>query len=230
MKYRLYGLVIEIDELLQEIKFTEQTEVDVQVWQLFPSESIPSPSSWFLQCHLPGGELWLLFAKMDGGYLLRFHELVDFFVSDNGKNILYVSKDETPLNTIQHLLLNQVIPLVINLRGSEALHASSVSAQRRTIAFIGSTGSGKSTLAGSFLSAGHPLMSDDCLAVLEKKVVSTQFQLILDLGFGKTHLFVCLEITEDSKRWPITHQSVSFTLRRNRKLFVRSDSRSIEFM
>lgn len=169
MKHQLCGLVIEINDLSQETHLTEQAEVDVRVGRLSPLKSVSLPSSWFMQWHLPGGEPWLLFAKMDSGYLLRFNGLADFFISDNGKKIAYLSDDETPPNTLRHLLLNQVIPLVINLRGSEALHASAVLAQGGTIAFIGSTGSGKSTLAGSFLCAEHPFVSDDCLAVSEKR-------------------------------------------------------------
>jgi hypothetical protein len=118
--------------------------------------------------HLPGGELWLSFAKVDGGYLLRFNEVADFFVSGDGQKIVCEPKPETPPNTIQHILLDQVIPLVINLKGGEALHASAVLTQYGIISFVGSTGMGKSTVAATFLKAGYPLLSDDCLALVEK--------------------------------------------------------------
>lgn len=73
----------------------------------------------------------------------------------------------SPPDTIQHLILDQVIPLVINLKGGEALHASAVLTPQGVVAFTGTTGSGKSTLAGSFLLAGYSFLSDDCLALLE---------------------------------------------------------------
>jgi hypothetical protein len=118
--------------------------------------------------HLPRGELWLSFAKMDGNYLLRFNELADFFVSEEGKEIVCIPKMEIPKETIHHLLLDQVIPLVINLKGNEALHVSAVHTPQGVVAFAGPTGSGKSTVAGSFLKLGYPLLSDDCLVLMEK--------------------------------------------------------------
>jgi hypothetical protein len=82
------------------------------------------------------------------------------------------------------------MPLVINLRGGEALHASAVLTPHGIIAFSGPAGSGKSTIAGSLLKAGFPLMSDDCLVLIEKD--------------GKIHGVVAypgLRLWEDSSKW-----------------------------
>jgi hypothetical protein len=168
MLYRLSGIVASSDQPLRDIPVFNGSNVDIWIRCLpKPQFSLPM-TQWFMHWYLPGGELWLSFAKMDGGYLLRFNKLANFFVNGDGKNIVYVPEIEIPSNTIRHLLLDQVIPLVINLRGGEALHASAVLTQEGAIAFAGATGMGKSTLAGSFLSARHPLLSDDCLAIMEK--------------------------------------------------------------
>ena len=79
-----------------------------------------------MKWELPDKEPWLNFAKMDGGYLLRFSEFADFFVSNDGSELKFMPIQPVPEETIQHLLLDQVIPLVINLRGGEALHASAI--------------------------------------------------------------------------------------------------------
>jgi hypothetical protein len=126
------------------------------------------PSKWFIHWYLPGGELWLSIAKMKRGYLLRFNELADFFVNDEGKKIVYITKYVMPPETIDHLLLDQVIPLVINLKGFEALHVSAVLTPRGVVAFAGPAGFGKSTLAGSLSNIGYSLVSDDCLVLMEK--------------------------------------------------------------
>lgn len=168
MIYQICGFVVESDIPLPGVVPNINMNHDVFVRQAPSSETFQTPSKWFMQWHIPGGELWLSFAKIDGGFLLRFNELSDFFVSGDGKNIVYVSGTEIPSNTIRHLLLDQVIPLAINLRGGEALHASAVLAQEGAIAFAGATGVGKSTVAGSFLSVNHPILSDDCLALTEK--------------------------------------------------------------
>jgi hypothetical protein len=168
MQYQLYGLVIASHNLFFGEISIGNREVDVQVRSIFPSDPPPSPSNWFMNWTLPGGEEWLSCAKTEGGYLLRFNELADFTIDRNGREIVCMPRSGIPEYTIQHLLLDQVIPLVINLRGGEALHASAILTSHGVVAFAGAAGSGKSTLAGSFLLSGHQHMSDDCLALLEK--------------------------------------------------------------
>lgn len=168
MLYRLYGLTIASDDLLPGVTSAVHGEVDVRVRCVSSSKPSPSFSNWFMHWHLPRGELWLSFAKMDGNYLLRFNELADFLIKDNGNEIICMPSVKTPSETINHLLLDQVIPLVINLRGGEALHASAVLLPQGVVAFAGPAGSGKSTLAGGFLVFGYRHVSDDCLTLLEK--------------------------------------------------------------
>jgi hypothetical protein len=70
MLYQLYGLVIASDNLFPgEISIVNR-EVDVQVRSISPLEPSLSPSDWFMNWTLPGGEKWLSCAKMDGSYLL----------------------------------------------------------------------------------------------------------------------------------------------------------------
>ena len=121
-----------------------------------------------MKWELPDKEPWLYFARMDGGYLLRFSEFADFLVSNDGSEVKFMPIQPVPEETIQHLLLDQVIPLVINLRGGEALHASAILTSRGVVAFAGPAGSGKSTLAGSFVKLGCPFISDDCLRLKER--------------------------------------------------------------
>jgi hypothetical protein len=166
--YRAYSLIVASDDILPGLFPTCKKEADLQVRKISFPDVVPSPLQWFLHWYFPGGELWLSFAKIDRGYLLRFNELADFFVSRNGHKINCMPRPEIPSETIQHLLLDQVIPLVINLKGGEALHASAVLTPQGVIAFAGLTGSGKSTIAGSFLQAGYPLLSDDCVPLVEQ--------------------------------------------------------------
>jgi len=167
MLYRLYGLVINSEDQLNEVPPVTHADFDI-IARRVSSSGFPDPKSdWFMTWHLPGGEPWVSFAKMDGGYLLRFNELADFTIDRNGKEVICMPGPGIPEDTIQHLLLDQVIPLVINLRGAEALHASAVLGPHGVIAFAGPAGSGKSTLVGSFLVSGYRHMSDDCLRLLK---------------------------------------------------------------
>jgi len=168
MLYQFYGIVVETDKPIPGIPPSTRLNVDLQVRYAYPkSPSIHYPN-FFIHWFLPGGELWLSVAKMDEGYLLRFNGLGDFYISSSIKEIVIMPRPGIPLETIQHLLLDQVIPLIINLKGGEVLHASAVLTPQGLIAFIGPTGSGKSTTAGIFLQDGNALLTDDCLALIEK--------------------------------------------------------------
>jgi hypothetical protein len=130
---------------------------------------VPGPISrdWFHHWRRPDGEIWLSCARQGSGYLLRFADLADFLVSSEGSDIRCYPVPDTPLETIRHLLLDQVIPLVLSVRGRLVLHASAVVVPRGAIAFLGVTGQGKSTLSGSFVTQGFPLVTDDCLLLQE---------------------------------------------------------------
>jgi len=168
MLYRLYGLVISSDDMLPGVPSAAETEVDAWIRSVSFPKPLVLPSDWFMKWHLPEGELWLSFAKIDGGYLLRFNELADFFIKNDGKEIFCMPGHDVRSDTIQHLLFDQVIPLVINLKGGEALHVSAVLTPKGVVAFAGPAGTGKSTVTGSLLNVGYSLLSDDCLALLKK--------------------------------------------------------------
>jgi hypothetical protein len=188
--YHLYGLVIDSDLPLPGVAFAESENSDLRLRFESLYGSLPATSKWFMRWYLPKGGLWLSFAKVDGGYLLTFDKLVDFLVSNDGREIICMPGSGINSETTLHLLLNQVIPLVINLRGGEALHASAVSNSQGVVAFAGPTGSGKSTLAGALLNEGYPMMCDDCLTLVERKQ-----------GIYAVPAYPGLRLWEDSLSW-----------------------------
>ncbi len=163
--YRFCNLVLASDEPLPELAPATRGEPDLWVQHEDSREERLSTADWFMHWDDWNGNAWLSCGKAEGGYLLRFHELADFFVDSRGCSILCAPRTGVPSDTIRHLLLDQVVPLVVNLKGGEALHASAVQKPEGAVAFCGLSGSGKSTLAASFLRAGCPLLSDDCLVL-----------------------------------------------------------------
>jgi hypothetical protein len=127
---------------------------------------------WYHRSRQPGGKIWLRRGKIQDGYVLSFPNLVDFVVDGCGSRIICrnASGDAT-IQSVRHLLIDQVLPLIVNLRGRDALHATAVATTHGICAFTGLAGSGKSTLAASFVMAGYPLVCDDCLAVAERKTI-----------------------------------------------------------
>jgi hypothetical protein len=127
----------------------------------------PASCDWFHQWTGDDDEVWLSFARHESGYLLRFPDLADFHLSGDTALIDCYPEPETPLDTIAHLLLDQVLPVVLSRSGRLVVHASAIATPVGAVAFAGSSGRGKSTLAASLALQGFPLMTDDCLLLEE---------------------------------------------------------------
>lgn len=169
MLYKLCGFVLESNIPLPELPHADGKEPE-WAFQLFPAQSEAECVSiqWFHHWRLPTGEIWLSFAKQGASYLLRFPELADFIVCTYEKQLRCYPEPGTPLETIRHLLLDQVIPVVLATLGKLVLHASAVVTPEGAIAFMGISGWGKSSLTASFTQQGFPLLTDDCLVLEEK--------------------------------------------------------------
>ena len=116
---------------------------------------------------LADGGVWTLFFRNGHDYLLRFPELADFEVSADGREVRSYPVPDILENTVEHLYLNQVLPLVMSRQGQLVFHASAVETVEGSIAFMGVSGRGKSTLAASFAGSGFSFLTDDGL-LLEK--------------------------------------------------------------
>ena len=169
MRYRAFGHILSCNVPLQELEQTlspdSTEEVDLRVLFSPADEYIPSPLSWYLTVSLADGTPWLRCAKVVSGYLLHFPSLASFMFDTSSDSIRCVPEPQTPSHTLHHLLLDQVLPLVLNHKGKEVLHGAAVVTPYGVCAFVGPTGTGKSTLAASFLSEGYSVLTDDCVVL-----------------------------------------------------------------
>jgi hypothetical protein len=115
------------------------------------------------QWTLPDGTLWLQFARSEDLHWLRFPGLADYQVSPDGLEVVQHAAAGTDETTLEHLFLNQVLPLAQSLQGELVFHASAVALNGGAVAFLGHSGRGKSTLAASFAASGHAFLTDDGL-------------------------------------------------------------------
>jgi hypothetical protein len=115
--------------------------------------------------HFPDGSLWAEFHRTTGGYLLRFPELADFEVSADGSRISSWPAPGVTNPTVEHLYLNQVLPLALSKTGKFVFHASAVELGSSAVAFLAEAGRGKSTLAAAFSTAGRRFLTDDGLVL-----------------------------------------------------------------
>ena len=70
---------------------------------------------------MPDGSLWTSFYRCDGGYLLRFPGLADFEVSGDGASVQGWPVPGVAVHTVEHLHLNQVLPLALSRQGQLVL-------------------------------------------------------------------------------------------------------------
>jgi len=164
--YRVCGLQIGSSIAFPELQAlpesAERPAFDME-FELGDGPLPPVPTNAIMTLDQADGSPWLSCSRTAAGYRFHFDGLADFLVDRLGRQVRCVAPPDTPPETIRHLFLDQVIPPLLNLRGSEALHASAVETGDGACAFIGMSGQGKSTLAAAFHAAGHAILCDDCL-------------------------------------------------------------------
>ncbi len=115
-------------------------------------------------------DIWCEFYREDQGYRIRFPNLADFLLSVDGRDLLAIPVPDTDAETLEHLYLNQVLPLALSKQGEPVFHASAVEVDGQAIAFIGESGRGKSTLATHMVLSGAGLLTDDSLLLADDSV------------------------------------------------------------
>ena len=113
------------------------------------------------------GTVWTEFYRAGADYLLRFPGLADFEVSADGTEVVAHPAEDADEATVEHLYINQLVPLAMSRQGRPAFHASVVTVPGGAVAFLGKTGSGKSTMAASFALGESAFLTDDALLVEE---------------------------------------------------------------
>ncbi len=99
-------------------------------------------------------------------FLLRIHGLADFVVDGRGESILCAPASNCAPESVEQLLVDQIIPRVMHLRGEPCLHSSAVALPSQgVIALLGETGAGKSTTCAALCERGGVAVCDDSLAV-----------------------------------------------------------------
>jgi hypothetical protein len=97
--------------------------------------------------------------------VLSFPDAADFILSPCATSIEIAPTPEASDVTVEHLLLDQVLPRVLAWKGRLVLHGGAVMVGSEAIMFLGDTGRGKSTLTAKLASQGLQLLSDDGVVV-----------------------------------------------------------------
>lgn len=126
------------------------------------TDGAPHGTEW---CHhwRDGEDVVLSLARQGADYWLRFPDLADFRLQMAPHRILVAAEPGTDATTLEHLLVDQVLPRLLAQQGHLLVHASALAIAGRHALFLGPSGGGKSTLAGLLQHAGHAVLSDDCV-------------------------------------------------------------------
>jgi hypothetical protein len=172
--YSLFGLRVLATQPLPGVAALGNSgapDVEVQVGTLPPwLEHHASTSQEFLYVSPyqdEAGHPLLTVAELDGGgfFWLRYGDGIEFVVDRPGTEIWTSWPEPWTLDDVATYLLGPVLAFTLRLRGITCLHASALAAGDRAIALVGPAGVGKSTLAATFAKRGHPVISDDVVAL-----------------------------------------------------------------
>lgn len=163
MRYRILGFVVETDVVLDLDQVLEPVLPDVTFQQLTAELREAVVVFPFHTLKQTDGSYWQSWSKSEHGYRLQYFDYGIFWISPDGRHIRGFLYPETPANTFQHILLDQVLPYAATLRGERVLHAGGFVSDGQAVVFLGEGGQGKSTLTASFGAVGYPLLADDSL-------------------------------------------------------------------
>jgi len=170
--YQIFDLLIESNVPLPELPKVENGVASLTFQLLKEPLEIEYQDNLYHR-FLPDGEIAFSQSKYNDGFFLRFPELANFYLTYHGDDIRCYPYAGVSIETVKHLLLDQVIPRILGDNGHVILHASAIMYRGHAVIFIGETGAGKSTLATSFHHKDNPLISDDCLLLKSQDYVNT---------------------------------------------------------
>ena len=122
-----------------------------------------------------GRELWFhsseISSRLNSGQLYRFEVegVVDFSFIGGGSTVHYRILQKGSRDLMAFWLIHTFLPMYLaSDHGYDFIHASSVEVDAKSILFLAPSTGGKSTLGAYFLRQGHPMISDDKLAIFER--------------------------------------------------------------
>ena len=145
-------------------------------------------------------------------YLLKFSGMCEFRLDIVRGSIGIARLPATSAEAIEHLLIDHVLPCLLDGLGELVVHASCIGLDSGCVLFLGQSGWGKSTLTGLLGRHGHAPLSDDCtLLTLNEGVVQA------------TPTYPGLRLFDDSieqafERIPRLHPVAEYTSKRRIRL------------
>ncbi|MFO7586873.1 MAG: hypothetical protein R6X22_02270 [Gemmatimonadota bacterium] len=166
-RYRVYGLVVESDFPFRtplpetgdapDLSFRRVWDPPVPVdWR----DSEPAFESRYLD---DLGRPRIRLHRLDGLDVFRHAGVADYYVGPDG--IVCHQHDSASTPIVEVYFLSLLAGFWLETHGRLVLHGSAVSIGDRAAVFLATNTGGKTSLAASLMRLGHPLLTDDFLAV-----------------------------------------------------------------
>jgi hypothetical protein len=168
--YRFGDLRLSSDEPLSQLPETSPGPVECSFERARDTGPGRRDDRWDHHWRSPNGDIAMSCARDGDSYRLGMPGLATFLIEDRGRAITCRPDGDLPTETLEHLLLDQVLPRVLVHRERLVLHAGCVETPHGAIAFLGDSGAGKSTLCAAFARAGEPILGDDGIVVRRRPV------------------------------------------------------------
>ena len=100
-----------------------------------------------------------------GHYWAHLPSIASFRFDAGRSSTVAIPDADVPPALVEDAYLRNVLPLVVQLRGHEVLHASAVDVGDGLVVFCGASGQGKSTFAYGLSTRGYSLWADDAVVL-----------------------------------------------------------------
>jgi len=101
----------------------------------------------------------------DGQHWIDMPGVAWFRFERSGSRVIARPHRSAVPGLVEDAYCRAVLPLVLQVQGTEVLHASAVRSPQGVVAFCAESGTGKSTLAAGLDQLGYPVWADDAIAV-----------------------------------------------------------------
>lgn len=167
--YQLFGIT-----LVSNFPFTYHLQAasgpaDLTLDWVADLPASPDGDPVFTSSLLVRGEPMLRAWQQEGCLRLLFPHQADFLLQ--AERISCHILDENELPVIETNILAAVLAAWLEQRGVLTLHASAVTLNGQGLAFLSQSGNGKTGLCLALVHAGHPMLSDDILPLMEQNSV-----------------------------------------------------------
>jgi len=158
--YKVYGLVIKSEIVLDELEKTNFTKFDVLIKKGKVPENLKNPEKIGVRFQAKKNEL-----------LLDVDNISKFYIV-NGNKIIIEEIGSPSLSEIKLFLLGSAFGALIFQRGKVPFHGSTVLINDKAVIVSGVSGVGKSTITAELVKRGYPIIADDVslIDIVEKNI------------------------------------------------------------